>query len=117
MPGYPVRSPAGLASNGAERVLGRARSWSAARHDVEVGCELVEGRPAQVLERRSRHAGLVVVGTRGRGGFASLALGSTSRSVVQRAHCPVLVTRGAAGVVDPTPPRGVPRQAVVTGSG
>ncbi|WP_158609719.1 universal stress protein [Cellulomonas triticagri] len=103
--GYPGRSPAEVALDEAERVLERARSWSAARHDVEVGLEVVEGRPAQVLERRSRHAGLVVVGTRGRGGFASLALGSTSRSVVQRAHCPVLVTRTATGVAEEEPPQ------------
>lgn len=95
---YPNRSPAEVALDDAERVLERARSWSASRHDVEVSCDVVEGRAADVLVRRSRHASLVVVGTRGRGGFTSLVLGSTSRAVVQRAQCPVLVTRAARAV-------------------
>lgn len=95
---YPVHSPGEVALEEAERVADRARSWAAAQQDVTVTCDVAEGRAAQVLVRRSHHAGLVVVGTRGRGGFASLVLGSTSRAVVQRAGCPVLVTRGADAV-------------------
>lgn len=108
----PAPTPGEVALDEAERVLDRARTWSAARQDVEVDHEALEGRPAQVLERRSRQAGLVVVGTRGRGGFAGLALGSTSRSVVQHAHCPVLVVRGGARGEVPGP-----RQAPVTARG
>jgi nucleotide-binding universal stress UspA family protein len=100
---YPNRSPAEVAVEDAERVLERAQSWSASRHDVAISCDLAEGRAAEVLTRRSRHASLVVVGTRGRGGFTSLVLGSTSRAVVQRAHCPVLVTRPARPVPDAPP--------------
>lgn len=95
---YPVRSPGEVALDEAERVADRARSWASAQQDVTVTCDVAEGRAAQVLQRRSHHAGLVVVGTRGRGGFASLVLGSTSRAVVQHAECPVLVTRGADAV-------------------
>lgn len=101
---YPNRSSAEVALDDAERVLERARSWSASRHDVSVSCDVAEGRAADVLVRRSRHASLVVVGTRGRGGFTSLVLGSTSRAVVQRAHCPVLVTRTAQPLREPEPP-------------
>ncbi|NKY09380.1 universal stress protein [Cellulomonas hominis] len=109
---YPRQSPGEVALDDAERVLERARSWSASRHDVTVTCDLAEGRAADVLVRRSRHASLVVVGTRGRGGFASLVLGSTSRAVVQRAHCPVLVTRGArAHDADAAGPAGREREA------
>ncbi|GIG36794.1 universal stress protein [Cellulomonas pakistanensis] len=110
--GYPSRSPAEVALDEAERVLERARSWAASRRDVEVAFDLAEGRPAQALVRRSRHAGLLVVGTRGRGGLAGLVLGSTSRPVVQRAECPVLVTRGPEAVPEPRAPR--PARAAAT---
>ena len=55
--------------------------------------EAVQGQPADVLIKRAADASLVVVGNRGRGGFASLLLGSTSQQVVHHAPCPVLVVR------------------------
>lgn len=111
---YPARSPGEVAIAEGERTLGRARSWFVPRHDLAVGYDLAEGRPQEVLIRRSRHADLVVVGTRGRGGFTSLVLGSVSRAVVQRALCPVLVTRAARAVQEAGAPLRVP---VVTASG
>ena len=74
------------------RVLERA--LSAQRNDfphVEVGCEAVRGRPARILTGASARADLLVVGTRGRGGFAGLLLGSVSHAVLHSAHCPVAV--------------------------
>lgn len=69
----------------------------AERLHPSVQCEgtALEGHPAEVLLQEARDASLVVVGNRGRGGFASLLLGSVSQQVVHHASCPVLVIRAA----------------------
>ena len=55
---------------------------------------IVEGNPAEVLVHRSEGARVLVVGSRGHGGFAGLLLGSVSSACAERAHCPVLVVHG-----------------------
>ena len=53
--------------------------------------ELRDGSPVDVLVDASRHVELVVVGTRGRGGFTGMLLGSTSDGVLHHAKGPVMV--------------------------
>jgi nucleotide-binding universal stress UspA family protein len=52
-----------------------------------------EDSPANAIIEAGRNADLIVVGTRGRGGFASLMLGSVSRTVAQHATVPVVLLR------------------------
>lgn len=61
--------------------------------DVEVEPVVVRGRPVRTLLERGEHAQLIVVGSRGRGGFKGMLLGSTSQALVIHAPCPVAVVR------------------------
>jgi nucleotide-binding universal stress UspA family protein len=58
---------------------------------LPVESELKDGSPVDVLVEASRHVELIVVGTRGRGGFTGMLLGSTSDGVLHHAKGPVLV--------------------------
>lgn len=60
---------------------------------VEVERVTGEGPAASFILDAAKDAELVVIGSRGRGGFAGLLLGSVSTQVVHHAHCPVLVVR------------------------
>jgi nucleotide-binding universal stress UspA family protein len=60
----------------------------------QVTVSVVTGDPAEELINASHDADLVVVGSRGSGGFASLLMGSVSSKVTHHAACPVVVIRG-----------------------
>jgi nucleotide-binding universal stress UspA family protein len=67
--------------------------WSDRYPDVPVHHQLVRDRTAKALVRAAEKACLVVVGCRGRGGFAGLLLGSVSQAVLHHASCPVAIVR------------------------
>lgn len=68
---------------------------AAARHPGVVIERIVRaGIAAEVLIEESEAASLTVVGSRGRGGFRGLLLGSTSKEVLRHAESPVIVLRG-----------------------
>ncbi|MDA3644285.1 universal stress protein [Saccharopolyspora indica] len=77
-----------------ERFLAEALAgWTDKYPDVAVRRVVVHGQPARALLDHAEHAQLVVAGSRGRGGFAGLLLGSTSQQLVHHASCSVLVVR------------------------
>ncbi|MGI5940401.1 MAG: universal stress protein [Thermoleophilia bacterium] len=55
--------------------------------------KVVAGQPVQVLLNEAENATMLVVGARGRGGFASLLLGSVSQQLVQHATRPLVIVR------------------------
>jgi nucleotide-binding universal stress UspA family protein len=65
-----------------------------ARTDIKLLPQAVEGNPAQVLLDAAAGAEVLVVGSRGHGGFASALLGSVSQHCVHHANCPVVIIRG-----------------------
>ena len=81
-----------LLEEGAEKTL------AAALEDVDtsgvtIHRRTVSGPAAMALIEMSEDADLIVLGSRGHGGFAGLVLGSVSQQVVSHAHCPVVVVR------------------------
>lgn len=83
----------------AEQLAGR----SAAYPDVKVSTVVERSHPSKVMLRHAVGARLLVVGSRGRGGFAGLLLGSVSRAMVHRAPCPVAVVPPPGGPRHPLP--------------
>jgi nucleotide-binding universal stress UspA family protein len=75
----------------AEELTNKVTSQLGEARPASVKVRAINGYPAQELVEASRDADLVVVGSRGAGGFAKLLVGSVSSQVVQHAHCPVAV--------------------------
>jgi nucleotide-binding universal stress UspA family protein len=64
---------------------------------VEIERRVVEGAAAAVLVDESRGAELLVVGSRGLGGFSGLLLGSVSQQCAHHATCPIVIVHAPAG--------------------
>lgn len=73
----------------AERLAGYSQDYP----DVRVERRVLPDEPAKALLDAAVGAQLIVVGSRGRGGFRGLLLGSTSQKVIHNALCPVMVVR------------------------
>ena len=67
--------------------------WRDKYPDVEVESVVTHGRATQALLDEASRAQLLVVGSRGRGGFTGMMLGSTSHSLITHALCPVVVVQ------------------------
>ena len=77
----------------AEEMTVKVTSQLGEARPASVSVRAVNGFPSKELIDASRDADLLVVGSRGAGGFARLMVGSTSDQVVHHAHCPVVVVR------------------------
>ena len=62
--------------------------------DVKIERRTIQGAPASALVDESRDADLLVVGSRGHGGFVGLLLGSVSQQCAHYAECPVVIVHG-----------------------
>jgi nucleotide-binding universal stress UspA family protein len=75
----------------AEEVLSDALADIGPDPGVLVETAAVAGHAPEVLVEQSREATLLVVGSRGHGGLASLVLGSVSQAVAHRCHSPLAI--------------------------
>lgn len=78
---------------GREVLAERLAGWQERYPDVHVQRRIVSDQPARWLIDASQQAQLVVVGSRGRGGFTGMVLGSVAAKVSRGAHAPVIVVR------------------------
>jgi nucleotide-binding universal stress UspA family protein len=84
------------ARQAAEEAVAKVASQLGGSQPASVTVRAVSGTPSQTLVDASADSDLIVVGSRGGGGFARLLVGSTSTQVVHHAACPVVVVRQQA---------------------
>jgi len=88
-------SPECAVRDAATELLARAVAHTHAEYPgLDIHDYAMSGRPGPALAELAQDAALLVVGGRGRGGFAGMLLGSVALSTVSHARCPVLVVRG-----------------------
>lgn len=85
---------AGMVERSMRRALAAAAQGAATLEpDLAIETQLLEGAPAQVLVGAAAEASMLVLGSRGAGGFSAMILGSVSRYVATHAAVPVVVAR------------------------
>jgi nucleotide-binding universal stress UspA family protein len=77
-----------VADEAVTRVLGEGREG------LDVSIHIEDGPPSLILLAFAEDAEMVVVGSRGRGGFVGLLLGSVSQHLAEHARCPVVIIHG-----------------------
>jgi nucleotide-binding universal stress UspA family protein len=117
---YSAWAPAGITvpmppQTAGEPVLDQARDHLDGRTgSVPVEYAAVDGSPGATLPELGAEAQLLVLGSRGRGGFASLLLGSNGMSAARDAECPVVVVPRPGRELDGVP-QAAPGPRVVVG--
>ncbi|MEU4669698.1 universal stress protein [Amycolatopsis sp. NPDC023774] len=89
----PGTRPQDVAATGRRRVDEQLAPWREKFPDLTIDVVVVQGRPVRTLLELGADARLVVVGSRGRGGFTGMLLGSTSQALLVHSACPVAVVR------------------------
>lgn len=89
---------ADLEGNARQMLAEAVREAAGAHPGVDIRTRVECGVPARVLLDAAEGAALLVVGSRGRGGFVGALLGSVGQHCVQHAPCPVVIVRGESGV-------------------
>ena len=82
---------AAQAREAAQDATDKALALAGDARPKSVTVEAFGGIPAEELVNASRDADMIVVGSRGAGGFARLLLGSVGSQVVHHAHCPIVI--------------------------
>jgi nucleotide-binding universal stress UspA family protein len=89
MPGAPGEAPRADIEGAAKTIVEDARSRVPS--DVEAQTQIANEHPARALIHASETADLLVIGSRGMGGFRGLLLGSVSQQVLHHARCPTVL--------------------------
>ncbi|MET7297557.1 universal stress protein [Embleya sp. NPDC005575] len=97
-PGFETVEPDEETARAAEALVQDAAAAAVRRHpNLTVQARVGYGLPGDALLAAAEGAQLLVAGSRGRGGFVGLLLGSVSRSLAARTTCPLLIVRGEHG--------------------
>jgi nucleotide-binding universal stress UspA family protein len=91
----PVEDPVQRREEEMRHLADDIAAWREKYPDVSVTPVALDGHTGEVLIGLSSSAQLVVVGTRGHGGFAGLLLGSAGLQLLHHADCPVLIARAS----------------------